>query len=132
MNKIVREHYPVEKLPEDLRSLVGGAESVTVELTEEDAPPLKPLTRDEAVAMMRQSQQEHAARGSSITTEEAVRRVRELRRHVLQSHQPARPAPDGNPIRPSRRRTRDGAARNEARDSRQPRGDRAKTRVLHL
>ena len=79
MNKIVREHYPVEKLPEDLRRLVGGAASVTVELTEETAPSLKPLTREEAVAMMRQSQQEHAARGTSITTEEAVRRVRELR-----------------------------------------------------
>jgi hypothetical protein len=79
MNKIVRQHYPVEKLPEDLRLLVGGAESVTVELTEEAASSLQPLTREQAVAMMRQSQQEHAARGASITTEEAVRRVRELR-----------------------------------------------------
>jgi hypothetical protein len=79
MNKIVREHYPVEKLPEDLRRLVSDAESVTVELTEEGGPALKPLTRDEAVAMMRQSQQEHAARGTSVTTEEAVRRIRELR-----------------------------------------------------
>lgn len=79
MNKIVREHYPVEKLPEDLRALVGTAESVTVELIEETPTSLRPLTRDEAVAMMRQSQREHAARGTSITTEEAVRRVRELR-----------------------------------------------------
>ena len=80
MNKIVLMHYPVEKLPEDLRRLVSDAESVTVELTEEGGrPALKPLTQDEAVAMMRQSQQEHAARGTSVTTEEAVRRIRELR-----------------------------------------------------
>lgn len=78
MNKIVREHYPVENLPEDLRMLVGTAESVTIELTE-DPSPLKPLTREEAVTMMRQSQAEHAARGASISTEEAVRRIRDLR-----------------------------------------------------
>ena len=33
MNKIVREHYPVEKLPEDLRRLVPEAAEVTVEIT---------------------------------------------------------------------------------------------------
>jgi hypothetical protein len=79
MNKIVREHYPVEKLPEDLRELVGDARSVTVELTEESASSFDSLTRDEVVAMMRQSQHEHAAQGTSITKEEAVRRIRELR-----------------------------------------------------
>lgn len=79
MNKVVREHYPVEKLPEDLRELVGDARSVTVELTAERVSSLKPLTRDELVAMIRLSQKEHAARGTSVTTEEAVRRIRELR-----------------------------------------------------
>ena len=79
MNKIVRQHYPVEKLPEDLRSLVGDAASVTVELTEEHGAVLKPLTQQEAVALMRQSQREHAVQGTSVTAEEAVRRIRELR-----------------------------------------------------
>ena len=79
MNKIVREHYPVEKLPEDLRNLVGNVDSVTIELTEERAPMLKPLTQQEAVALMRQSQREHAAQGTSVTAEEAVRRIRQLR-----------------------------------------------------
>lgn len=78
MNKIVREHYPVENLPEDLRALVGDAVSVKVELTE-DTVPLKPLTQAEAVALMRQMQRENAARGTNVTADEAVRRIRELR-----------------------------------------------------
>jgi hypothetical protein len=84
MNKIVREHYPVEKLPEDLRPLVEGASEVTIVLTVEDdgedeqnAPP--PLPTEDAVALMRQMQREAAAAGRSVTGEEAVRRVRELR-----------------------------------------------------
>lgn len=79
MNKIVREHYPVENLPEDLRRLVGAAQSVKIEITEDIEGARTPLTRDEAVALMRQSQREHAARGTSVSSEEAVRRIRELR-----------------------------------------------------
>jgi hypothetical protein len=30
MNKIVREHYPVEKLPLDLQEIAGTARTVTV------------------------------------------------------------------------------------------------------
>lgn len=30
MNKIVREHYPVEKLPDDLRAELGLVQTVTV------------------------------------------------------------------------------------------------------
>jgi hypothetical protein len=30
MNRIVREHYPVEKLPEDLREGIPAGEQVTV------------------------------------------------------------------------------------------------------
>lgn len=84
MNKIVREHYPVEKLPEDLRPLVKGASEVTIVLTVEDddedehgAPP--PLSTADAVALMRQMQREAAAEGRSVTAEESVRRIRELR-----------------------------------------------------
>lgn len=85
MNKIVREHYPVDKLPEDLRKLVPGAAEVTIEVTVEDddtgdeaiAAPV--LTAEEAVAMMREMQRHVAARGESVTEQEAVRRVRELR-----------------------------------------------------
>jgi len=86
MNKIVREHYPVERLPEDLREHFPGAETVTVELTtdndkmdDDDADVAQPLSANEAVALMRQMQKENAARGINVTTEEAVRRIRELR-----------------------------------------------------
>jgi hypothetical protein len=84
MNKIVREHYPVDKLPEDLRPLVEGASEVTIVLTVEDdgddekvAP--APLSTEDAVALMRQMQREASAAGRTVTGEEAVRRIRELR-----------------------------------------------------
>jgi len=38
MNKIVREHYPVEKLPEDLRAELGLARTVTLVIESEDRP----------------------------------------------------------------------------------------------
>ena len=78
MNKIVRTHYPVDKLPEDLRRLVPGVSAVTVEIVPENRGP-KPLSRDEAVAMMRQMQKENAEKGTAISMEEAVARVRALR-----------------------------------------------------
>jgi hypothetical protein len=36
MNKIVREHYPVERLPEDLRVDLGLARTVKVTIVAED------------------------------------------------------------------------------------------------
>ena len=81
MNKIVREHYPVEKLPEDLRELVPDAEYVTVEVTEEleNSSWQSPSSVEEAMEMMRATQRHVAARGESVTEEEAVRRIRKLR-----------------------------------------------------
>ncbi len=38
MNKIVLEHYPVEKLPADLREAVGDAEKVTLTIEAETTP----------------------------------------------------------------------------------------------
>tara|TARA_R110002020_G_scaffold238712_1_gene451219 strand:+ start:1072 stop:1323 length:252 start_codon:yes stop_codon:yes gene_type:complete len=78
MNKIVREHYPVENLPEDLRALVGDAESVTVELTQDNRYHA-PLSKEQAIALMRQMQKENVEKRTSISTEEAVARIRELR-----------------------------------------------------
>jgi hypothetical protein len=61
--------------------LVPTAEFVTLEVTEEpaeeDAQP--PLSTAEAIEIMRSMQRHVAARGESVTEEEAVRRVRELR-----------------------------------------------------
>jgi hypothetical protein len=77
MNKIVREHYPVEKLPEDLRNLVVGAKSVTIEIIEE--PRKSPLTAEEARARVREMQKRQAAGSKAASLEEIVDRVRQLR-----------------------------------------------------
>ncbi|UOK69332.1 hypothetical protein [Ancylobacter polymorphus] len=72
MNKIVREHYPVEKLPEDLRE---GLEATHVRVTvvpEEKSGTFrkKPLTYADIRARVKPT---------GVTVEEAVRRIRELR-----------------------------------------------------
>ncbi|MBS9478350.1 hypothetical protein [Ancylobacter radicis] len=83
MNRIVREHYPVEKLPEDLREGLPAGRKVTVTLEEEGvdeeglserlaailANP-RPMTIDQARAL---------AGNRSTSTEEAVTRIRSLR-----------------------------------------------------
>ena len=38
MNRVVREHYPASKLPEDLRTGVDPAATVTVTIVEEEKP----------------------------------------------------------------------------------------------
>jgi hypothetical protein len=40
MNRIVREHYPVSKLPEDLREAFAGQDEVTVTIEEVVGRPL--------------------------------------------------------------------------------------------
>ncbi len=52
MNKIVREHYPVKALPEDLREGMDLAATVTVTVTEEKRPE-HILSLDEIFAMRR-------------------------------------------------------------------------------
>jgi hypothetical protein len=80
MNKIVREHYPVEKLPEDLRRLVPNASEVLLEITVATEPPGKtprPLTGAETAAMIRELHRDRPSGGR--TMEEIVKEVRELR-----------------------------------------------------
>jgi len=82
MNKIVREHYPVENLPEDLRGNLPAGTAVTVQITNEteqddDAP--APLSVNDAVALMTRMQEENSRKGRSVTWDEAVKRVRDLR-----------------------------------------------------
>jgi hypothetical protein len=62
MNRIVREHYPVERLPEDLREGIPAGEQVTVvveiehphsvgAVSSELRPPEKVLSLDEIFAL---------------------------------------------------------------------------------
>mgnify|MGYP001336529155 CR=1 FL=1 len=73
MNKIVRDYYPVKRLPQDLREEVGNAEYVRLVIENVDARP--PLSKDALKRLLKEAR-EHA-RG--VTTEEAVSRIRALR-----------------------------------------------------
>lgn len=54
MNKIVREHYPVERLPEDLRRDFGFTRTVTVTIEPENAPAEARVTVQDAIAELRE------------------------------------------------------------------------------
>jgi hypothetical protein len=80
MNKIVREHYPVDRLPEDLRRLVPNASEVLLEITVATELPGKaarPMTGAETAAMIRELHRDRPS--GARTMEDIVREVRELR-----------------------------------------------------
>lgn len=81
MNKIVREHYPVENLPEDLRMHFSKGISVTVEIAEESpairAPITRPMSAREVAQLIRENLKRRSAVGRS--TDEIVAEVRKLR-----------------------------------------------------
>ena len=77
MNKIVREHYPVENLPADLRE--GLAEGTTVRVVVEmegDAPSPSKTSFEE---FMKKVEAYRSQDDRRVTTAEAVARIRELR-----------------------------------------------------
>ena len=81
MNKIVRDHYPVANLPEDLREGFAADETVRVVIEMEDQSALtdtqrKPMTGKDAVEAIRRYK---ALGRPSVSPEEAVARIRELR-----------------------------------------------------
>lgn len=83
MNKIVREHYPVENLPADLREGLteGSTVRVVVEVESDlaSAPDLKPkklMSVQESIEMIRRYREANPER---VDVEEAVARIRELR-----------------------------------------------------
>jgi hypothetical protein len=72
MNRVILEHYPASKLPDELREGIGLGASVKVTVEEEDN---RPLGRKQLLELMRNAQA--SAPGTSL--EEAVARVRALR-----------------------------------------------------
>jgi hypothetical protein len=87
MNKIVREHYPVANLPEDLREGFDAGATVRIvvegERTQAESRVLldlalnaKPASWDE---IMRMREKLLADGRPSVSMEEAVARIRELR-----------------------------------------------------
>lgn len=73
MNKIVLQHYPASRLPDDLRH--GFAPGASVRITVEEERERRPLSREELLQSIRDAQ----ARSKGVTIDEAVARVRELR-----------------------------------------------------
>ncbi len=73
MNKIVRDHYPVSQLPQDLQAEIGPAKYVRLVIENEE--PGDKASREELLRLLK------SARGSArgIPIEEAVSRVRALR-----------------------------------------------------
>ena len=53
MNRIIREHYPASRLPEDLRAGVDPSSTVTVTIVEEAKRPEKVMTLEEIFALCR-------------------------------------------------------------------------------
>jgi hypothetical protein len=75
--KIIRENYPVEKLPEDLRAGLGDATRVRVTV---EAQPLEPPSFSSWSEIKAGIEELHRMPGfKAVTVEEAVARVRALR-----------------------------------------------------
>ena len=51
MNRIIREHYPASKLPEDLRAGVDPSATVTVTIVEEERRPEEVMSLDEIFSL---------------------------------------------------------------------------------
>ena len=73
MNKIVLEHYPASKLPEELRESI--APDATMRVTVEEESHRAPLTREELLRSLREARRN----APGVTLEEAVARIRALR-----------------------------------------------------
>jgi hypothetical protein len=77
MNKIVREHYPVENLPEDLREGLQAGATVRVVLEVEDETIERPsMSFEESMRLINDYRRDNPER---VSVEDAVQRVRALR-----------------------------------------------------
>ena len=72
MNKIIHEHYPAAKLPDDLREGIDPSRHVTVTVVEEEQRP----SRERLVQLLEEARQRLV---EDVSTEVAVRRIRDLR-----------------------------------------------------
>lgn len=72
MNKIIRKHYTVDKLPEDLRKLLDPSKPVTLVLEQEDEA-TRPISKEAFKRFF------GAAKERNTSVAEAVGRIRSLR-----------------------------------------------------
>jgi hypothetical protein len=93
MNKVVFEHYPAAKLPAELREGIDSSATVKVIVEQESGSPMlederwpgfakfpkfnrEPMTIGDTIAAIRRVKAENRP---SVTVEEAVARIRQLR-----------------------------------------------------
>ncbi len=74
MNKIVRQHYPVDKLPLDLRESAGSVKTVTVTIEVEEEVPISRSASNVLAEMMRVRDQL-----PELPEVDAAARIRKLR-----------------------------------------------------
>ncbi|HEX2257208.1 MAG TPA: hypothetical protein VHG92_11025 [Afifellaceae bacterium] len=74
MNRIVREHYPASKLPEELREGINIRERVTITVVQEEHP----VSCEVLVDLIYRARQRARAVGG-VSMEEAVACIRRLR-----------------------------------------------------
>lgn len=81
MNKIVREHYPVEKLPEDLQAELVPGSTVTLTIEATELRSNQQPQRHGNISDLLERIQKLRASGviKPVTSEEAVERIRSLR-----------------------------------------------------
>jgi hypothetical protein len=76
VNRIVRDHYPAERLPDDLQKLVDPSRPIRVVLEQDDDH--KPRKSPEELLAMLDAYRA-TIKGTGVSTEDAVARIRELR-----------------------------------------------------
>ncbi len=75
MNRIVREHYPVDQLPEDLREGLRSGETVRVVLEAEEVA-RQPLSFEQSMQLLQDYRRNNPDR---VSAEQAVAEIRALR-----------------------------------------------------
>jgi hypothetical protein len=90
MNKIVREHYPAARLPEDLRAGLHGIKHVRIVIETSEDPlgddgmetAITPIPADRSISgvqMLEGLRAYRARHGATTSGDEAVQRIRKLR-----------------------------------------------------
>ena len=76
MNRIVRDYYPAERLPDDLQKLIDPSRPIRIVIEQDDDQKVR-KSPEEMLAML--DAYRATIKGKGISTEDAVARIRELR-----------------------------------------------------
>ena len=76
MNRIVKDHYPAEQLPDDLRKLVDPNRPIRIVIEQEDVASVKGSS-EHLLALVEAYRA--TIKDGGVAAEDAVKRIRELR-----------------------------------------------------